>query len=162
MKAGLGKRRLLGRGYVRDAEVTQEHAVIEQEDIGRLDVTMYDVDRMDGMQGGEQLNTDVQDLILWQRAAGEAVVEGLTLDVVHHVIVKAVGFAGIVDRHDVGVGELRQHPGFARETRCHVGRGYLRPENLDGDLALEGGILTQKDNAHTPCGDLALQGVTGR
>ena len=84
--------------------------------------------------------------LLLQRAA---------LDIFERQKGPAGAVAVIEDLHDVGMLQQRDRSGFALETlqivRAHV---FAREEGLDGDEAVEGGLLRLVDDAHAAPADL--------
>ena len=65
----------------------------------------------------------------------EAGAEALTRDERHHVIEEAGGFAGVVERQDVGVAEPGSDPDFLEEAGRSQREGEIRAQDFQRDLA---------------------------
>ncbi len=87
--------------------------------------------------------------------------EGLSLDELHHDVVKAGLFPDLVDRHDVRVVEGRDRSGFLGEAGepNRVGREPLGKE-LHRHVAVEILVVGAEDLSHSPDPELARELVT--
>ena len=74
---------------------------------------------------------------------------------------KETAFAGVQQRHDVGVRELGGELDLAAEALAVDPGGELGRQHLDHDLAAEGVLAGHEDATHPPTGELALDGVGG-
>ena len=94
---------------------------------------------------------DLQDLIERQRAFRQAVSESLAFEIFHHQEVGAVLRADIVEGADVRMLQRGNGPGFPLHPLLQFGvRGKMRRQNLDGDGAVEAGVLGAVNLAHAP------------
>ena len=85
--------------------------------------------------------------------------EAPALDVRHHVIDEATRLAGIDERQDVGVLELRREPDLAQEPLGAEEGGKFRAEHLDCDQAVVLQIASEIDRGHPAATELALDTV---
>ncbi len=93
--------------------------------------------------------------------ADQPVVQGLALQKGHDVVQEAVGFAGVEQGKDMGMGKRGGDPDLAQEAIRPEGRRQLRPQDLDGHSALVPEVLGQVDRRHSPAAYLA-QDVVAR
>ena len=144
----------------RDAEVGDlGDAVVSQDDVGRLDVTVNHPAGVGVVQRLRQLAGEIHDL-----KGGEALVPGHELlnggarHVLHRDVVDLrLGILiHVVDRHDGGVGELSCRPRLAVETldeplfvAFHVGT-----QGLEHQDPVDAGIPSLVDHPHGPLADL--------
>ena len=76
----------------------------------------------------------------------DAALDRSAREVLHHDVRKVVDLADVEDRDDIRVGELGKRARFLHEHAAQVAVGGGRGvEDLDGDLALERGVLRQVD-----------------
>ena len=83
-------------------------------------------------------------------------VEGVSLDELHRQEGPAIGeSADLVDRRDAGVLQLASDPRLTEEAlgRYRIGCVSLG-QQLDGDVAIQGGVAGAIDNAHAPVANL--------
>jgi hypothetical protein len=146
-----------------EAEVDEAGAaVVADQDVAGLEVA---VDEADGVGGGEalaDLAEDADDLAPAPRRGGEPGVEGGAGDVLHHQKELLAVDVDVVDRHDVGVREAGEPLRFAQQAEAAAvaaGRVGLRVEQLEGDRALELGVVGEVDDAHAALSQGALEGV---
>ena len=98
----------------------------------------------------------LQCIVHTKRAHGDAVVERLTLDVLHDQEVRAVLVADIVQGADVGMVETGNGVGFTTEARQPLRiTGEVFRKDLDGDGPSETGVGSLVDFAHPARTDLA-------
>ena len=115
--AGLGHAGLAGlAGGEGDAEVGDEGAAVVQQDVLGLDVAVDDALAVGVVERAGDLARDADrvgdgQLLL----AGEAVAERLALDEGHDVVEEPVGLAGVVQREDVRVLQVRRGLDLAQE-----------------------------------------------
>ena len=84
----------------------------------------------------------------------QAVGERFPLDERHHVVEKAPGLAGVVERQDVGVLELGDELDLTRKAIVAEGVGELRPEHLERHLAVVLEVAREVDRGHPASPDL--------
>jgi len=102
---------------------------------------MDDAAAMGAVEGGGDLDAVARDVGEWQWSFLEAGGEGFALEVLHHQVVEVVLAANIVERADMGVGELGDGAGFALEAGVGLRvRRQVRGQHLDGDVAAKAGV----------------------
>jgi hypothetical protein len=135
-----------------DAEVHHaRHAVGVDQDVGGLEIAVDDAMAVRVLHGVEDLQHHLDGA--WCRQAAllaQLLCEGATLDILEHEVGIAVLFAGIEDRHDVRVAQLADCARLVHQCAfaCLVPAGEM--QRLDGDLALQMGIVGQIDDALCP------------
>ncbi|MNS73448.1 hypothetical protein D3C72_1068910 [compost metagenome] len=146
----------------RHAEVHQlDAAVVEQNDVVRLDVAVDDAVGVGVVQGAADLGADVDELLDAEGLAHvDVVLEGLALEQLHHHEVALAFLEVVEDADDVGVLELAGRLGLALEARDDVFFlvGLHQPAHrqlLDGHLAAEPVILGEVNHAHAAPTELA-------
>ena len=92
--------------------------------------------------------------------AVQALPERLALHVRHDVIEQPIGFAGVVERQDVGVGELGRDLDLLEEPPGADRVGQLGLEDLDGHLPPVLHILGEEHCRHAAVAELALDPVS--
>jgi len=89
----------------------------------------------------------------------QPVAQGLPFDEGHDVEERAVGLAGVEQRKDVRMGELRRDLDLAQEpVRTHRG-GQFGAQDLERDVAVVSEIFGEVDRGHPALAQLALDGV---
>ena len=86
----------------------------------------------------------------------EPLLEAATFDQPHAEVVLAVVFADLVDRHDVGVVQVRGRFGLCLESldeRCR--RQHSTDDGLQGHHPVQTDLTRFVHDAHAPAGDLA-------
>ena len=97
----------------------------------------------------------MQTFFLRKRPGPQARLERVALDVFHHQVGLPVFLGEVVDRHDVGVLETGDGFGLALESLLEVRVLQKdRMQNLDGDIAIEGGVIRLVDRRHTALAEL--------
>jgi hypothetical protein len=95
-----------------------------------------------------------QGLVGKKRTLGDAVGEGLALEVLHHQELFALFVTNVVERADVRMRQTRHRPGLALEPlSCRFVVGQDRWENLDGDRTVEPRVVCPVDLAHASGAD---------
>ena len=77
----------------------------------------------------------------------------------HDVEEEARGLARVVQRQDVGVGKPGGHPDLPDEPLRAEDRAQLRPQDLEGHLAVVLEVVGQIDGRHAAPPQLALEGI---
>ena len=118
-----------------------------EQDVRWLEVGVDDALRMGERESVRDLDGDAHGVAGLERThALDATFERSAREVLHHDVRKVVHLADVEDGDDVRVGELGKRARFLHEHAAQVavsgGRGV---EDLDGDLALERGVLRQVD-----------------
>ena len=92
-------------------------------------------------------------------AAGQAVAQGLALDVGHHVVEEAVGVAGVEQAQDVGMLQPGGDLDLAGEPLGAERGGQLGAQDLHRHLAVVLQVLGEVDRGHAALAELALDAV---
>jgi hypothetical protein len=159
--------RQLGRVEARDAEVGDLHAaVVEQDDVARLDVAVDDAALVRVLQRGEQLGH--QPAGLGEREALARIEQALQVAAAHqlHDDERRIGagvLAVLVDGDDAGMAEPADGLGLAPEAHSQLGGevriGLIEPQHLDRHRALDHRIEAFVDHAHGAAPELAADQV---
>jgi hypothetical protein len=130
-----GQRLDLGVGdRLGNAEVRHDRMPSLKEDILRLDVTVDDAAGVSESERISHLTRDPEGILNRQLVLpAESIAEGLALNIWHHVVQEAAGFARIEQRQNVGVTETGRGLDLAEETVRTNGRGQVRVQDLDGE-----------------------------
>ena len=158
-----------GRGGVRGVSVPQLGQAAVQElgaglrehHVAGFQVPVHDALPMGCVEGLCDLDGALERLLQRQRPLLQPLGEGFPLQVLHDQVVDAVVLAHIVERADVGVGEAGDGLGLPLEalSKDWVG-GELRGKDLQGDGAVQAGVVRSVDLAHPPGPD-GLQDLEG-
>jgi hypothetical protein len=153
--AGTGVAHRLGHAEVRDdGMAAREHHVVG------LDVTVHDAAFVGVGQGVRNLAEDADRIAHRQHAVSlELLTQGLAFHERHDVEEESSRLAGIVQRQDVGMRQLRDDLDLAREAVGTHGRGELGPEDLQRDLPIVLEVVGEVDGCHASLPDLTLDGV---
>ena len=89
----------------------------------------------------------------------EARAKRLAFDVRHHVVQQAVRLAGVEQRQQVRVLQVRRDLDLAQESLGAEHRGELRLEHLDRDVAVVLEVVREVDRRHAARAELALDAV---
>ena len=127
--------------------------MLDEEDVGRLEVAVDDAERVRLAQGAADLPGDVRRALLGEVARlADGPMERVPLQVLHrHVIDVVLGAAVIEDGDRVRVRELRRDAGFEEEALVELGivlAGVVRVQHLDRADAAERRLLGAVDLAH--------------
>ena len=94
--------------------------------------------------------------------AGQPLAKRLARHVRHDVVEEAVGVAGVEQRQDVRVLQLRGDLDFAEEARRPQRGGEILAQHLDRHLAMMLEVLGEIDRRHPALAELALDRDSGR
>jgi hypothetical protein len=133
-----------GEAEVHDADA----AVVADEHVAGLEVA---VDHAGGVGGGESVaggDERGDDLTPRSWRVAEPGAEGLAVDELHGEEHAMVDGADVVDRDDVGVGEPGEGLGLAEHAGLTAGVAGARQHDLEGDAAIELGVVGGVDHAH--------------
>ena len=153
----------LARHGPRDAEIGQHRAaggLVEQHVLG-LHVAVDHAGAPRRFERRGQVRHDAMDgPRIEPRLAHEPLAETLALDLVHDVVEQSIRVTRGVDGDDVGVTQPGDGAGLGQEAPAdRLVRGELGVHRLDGDAAVERGVGGEKDDAHPPAPQLALEPV---
>ena len=98
-------------------------------------------DQQHHLDGARRRHAPLTAQVLGQAAA---------LDVLEHQIGIAVLLAGVEDRHDVGMAQLADRARLVHQRLLARLVPALQVQRLDGDLALQVGVMGQVDDALRP------------
>ena len=146
-----------------DAEVRQHRALLVEEDVGWLHIPMDHAFPMRLPERRQQVapeftcGVDRQTPMLLEMR-----LEGLALQVVHHIEVQAVTFIDLVNRNDVGVSQIGEDASFVDELLDGLDRPQFGPQHLDGHGTVEGDVAGQVHRSHAAASELTQQLVLGR
>ena len=153
---------------VRQPQVEQlDAAVLAQEDVARLQVPVHQPLAVDVRQRARRLQPDLHRLLERQRTAGQARLQGLAAQQLHHQVGAAVAGAGLVERHHALV---RQAGGGSRLLlELLVGPlvpGAARPQRLQRHLPAQVAVERLVDRAEAAAPQLpqdleAVEDVAG-
>ncbi len=116
-----------------------------------------------GGEGVGDLRGQSQRIVGRDRPALDPIGQGLTLEQLQHEVVDVVVVADVVQRADVRVIEVRDHPGLALEALPGLRLiGKMPRQYLDRDHAVETCVARAVDLAHSPLADLLDQAVVGQ
>jgi len=150
-------------GIPGDPEISQEGAAraLLDEDVVRLDVPVHHTLGVSVGQGPGELLEEPGRLGIGERTPGaDALVEGLAVDGRHREEDEVVDLVHRMDRHDVGMRQLRRRPGLTEEPLAHsVVGGEGGWQELQRHRSVEGDLVRQVDDTHPPAPQLPLQGV---
>ena len=157
--AGLaGDRGLVGGVEAGDAEVGDADAVVvaDQQVVG-LDVAVDEAGGVGRHEAAAGLHEHAQDLLPAARGLVEPAPHGAAGDEFHGDEDLTGVHADVVDGDDVGVGEAGEGLGLAQEEGLAVAGAVavdLAVHELDGDLAIELGVVGGVDDAHAAGAEL--------
>ena len=158
---GLGHAAAAGlAGGERDPEIGHQRLPVVQQDVLGLDVAVNDAVPVRVVERARDLARDPHRLVDRQLLlAVEPVAERLALDVRHDVVQEAVGGAGIEQREDVRVLQVRRGADLGQESLGADHRGELGPQHLDRDLAVVAKIVGEVDGRHAAGPELPKDAV---
>ncbi len=138
-----------GTGLHGEAEVEQLRAGLRQHDVRGLQIAMGNAQLVCFGQGVGNLRTVANRLLGWQRAFFQTAFQGLAVQKFHDEKIHAVLVADVVQRADVGMGELGNRFGLPLQAllQRRIG-GKAGKQNLDGNRAVEPRVVGAIDFAH--------------
>ena len=138
-------------GQFRQAKIQDlRDAVAAEDDVLRLDVPMHDAAGVCSRQRTCDLDRHIQDFCRRHRLRAQPFPQGCAFDELGRDERRGAGLIDLVDGDDVRMVQARCCPGFLCETPHAVGIGSnLVGQNLQGDLAIEPGVLRQVHFTHT-------------
>ena len=157
---GVGGRRAAfagaGEAEVEDADA----AVVADDHVVGLEVAVHEADGVGRREAAPGLHVDGEQLAPAARRRGLPGAQGRAGDELHgDEDLRAEG-ADVVDGDDVGVGEAGHRLGLAEEAGGAGAVGVLAAaQELDGDLAVELGVVGGVDDAHTAGAEAAEHDV---
>src|SRR6202162_3839525 len=120
------------------SEVEELDPRLGQHDVAGLQIPVHDPLPVRLVQRIGDLDPVAKRPLEGKRALDQTLRERPPLQVLHDEVLDAVLVPDVVQRADVGVRELRDHPGLPLEALTHFGcGGAMRRQDLDRDYALE-------------------------
>ncbi len=143
-----------------DLEVRDDRGPARKQDVLRLDVAVHHAVAVRVGQRSRHLRRDAHGVLEPQLLFPvQAVAERFPLHVGHHVVEKAPGRAGVVQRENVRMLQPSRDLDLAQKPlRTHRGR-KLGVQHLDGDRTAVFQVLGEKHRRHTAAAQLPLDGV---
>jgi hypothetical protein len=139
-----------------DAEIHEDRSTVDDEDVLRLDVAMHHAAAVKRLERVQQVPAEGEHLLAGQPLALHVLSEGLSVaQVLHGVVRESPRRSGTEHPHDVGMPEIGQDAGFGEEAVDGLGRGKLRPDDLDGHEPVESRLARHEHRAHAAARDLA-------
>ena len=125
-------------------------AVRSHQQVGRLDVTVYQVIFMSVLQAGHRLNRVINRFVVRQWAVTfDLVVQVLALDVLHDQVVCVSFVANIVDPDNIAMVECRGGSSLTIEPfQVRLVGNPITWQNLDRALLVKDRVLSQINGAH--------------
>ena len=131
-----------------------EAAVRSDAEVAWFEIAMNDGVIMCGGKALGELRAERENVPLGERAIEEFLIEGNAFDELHDEIVAAVVGEEVEDGGDVGMVELGKSMGFVQEATVGVGIGDgAGVKQLDGDFAVEVGVVRAIDDSHATATD---------
>ena len=140
-------------------------AVRSHQDVGRLQIAMDDQALMGVLDGGADLEEQIQPGLDPQSTRRGELGHRLPRHVLHDEVRPAVGGgAAVVEAGDVGMDQPGEDAPFVEEAPDDAVRVHPALDQLDGDLLLEPRLVPggQIDGAHAPPAELGDDRGTGR
>ena len=144
------------RGDFRQAEVENLGvSALGDENVGGLDVAMDDAFAVRGVERVGDFDGEAEQDIHFERTAGDAMLQGQAVEILHGDEGLAVLFADVVDGADVGMVQRGSGLGFAAKALQRLAvLGDVFGEELQGDEAIEPGVFGFVDDAHAATAQL--------
>jgi hypothetical protein len=157
------RRQTLGAGRrnrQRDAEVGHAGVTRLQQDVLGLDVAMHDPVAVGVTEGVGDFARDADGLVDGQLVlAVQPLPQRFALHERHDVVEESRRLARVVERKDVGVGQVGGDPDLLEEPLGAQNGGQLGSQHLDGHLAGMPAVLGQVDRGHASATQLPLDAV---
>ena len=133
-------------------------AGLVDQDVARLHVAVYHAPAMGEVERVRDVSAYRGGPLRRKRALADESGKRLAVDVLHDDEVRVLALAPVVDRNDVGVGEVCCCLGFPTEPLDERGvRGELGEEHLDRDGPVKQQVLRQVNLGHAAARDVAHQ-----
>src|SRR5215471_11703692 len=131
-------------------------------DVSRLDIAVNDSLGVRGLQGAGDLDPDVQRIVKAHRTAVDALLEGLTFQILHDDERTAIVFTDIVNRADLWMIQRRRRTGLDPEP--FESRGIFYPfirKKLQRNRTAQPYVLCLVDHPHAAGAELLNDAVVG-
>ncbi len=156
---GHGHLRRLGQPEIEDLGLPPPR----EEDVVRLDIPVDDPSGVGDLQTLGHAQSHFEDLVQSQRFAKDALLERLAFEKLHGDEASPVLFVDVVDGANIRVIQGRSRLGFPLQTlQSLMVPGQLIRQKLQGDRALEPGVLRLEDHAHASAAELLQNSVVRR
>ncbi|WAS90916.1 hypothetical protein O0S08_32405 [Nannocystis poenicansa] len=155
-----GLPRELARVQAGEAEVHDAHAaVFADHHVVGFEVAMDEPAVVRRRQPATGLQRDLEAHVDGRSMRAQPVAQRVADDQLHRQVDAALVLAGLVDRHDVRVGQAGQRLRLAQQAGLCRGAGVGRAEQLERDAAPEQLVARQVDLAHAAASEHAEQRV---
>ena len=137
-------------------------SALGDEDVGGLDIAMDDAFAMGGIEGVGDLDRQAEQHIHFQRTAGDAMLEGQAVQVLHGNEGLAILFANVVDGADVGVVQGGRRFGLTPEAlQCLTILSHVFRQEFESDETIEPGVFGLVNDTHAAAAQLFNNAVVG-
>src|SRR6267378_4644781 len=151
------------RGYVGDAEISQQRVVISEQNVLRFYIAVHESVAMRVVQRRADFTGDAQRVVDRKSfLAIEPVAQRAARDERRHVIERSVGFTRVDQRNDVRMRETRGDADLAKESLGADRGAELMLQDLDRDFALVLYLLGEVYGCHAAMAEEALDRVPVR
>jgi len=145
------------------AEVSQQRLAVLEQHVVRFDVAMDDAVAVRVVEAGGDLGGDAKDIGERKlRLPLQPGAERFPFDVWHDVEDRVVDRAGVKQRQDVGMLQLRGGLDFPQEPLDTDQLRELAVHHFDRDLAVVAGVVGEIDVCHPASANLSLDGAAVR
>ena len=146
---------------LREPEVEQLDARLREHHVAGLEIPVHDPFAMGGLERRSDLRTESHRLVDRQRSLRQPVGQRLAFEKLHDEVLGVPLAPHVVQRADMGMGELRHGPRLPLEPQARLRRRRdVRRQHLDRDLARKPRVVRPVDLPH-PAGSDRRQDLVG-